>query len=112
MHLIDTVRIRNERNVYADGSSFVVAHIDSKGNEHHSRIPSAAVDKIYDLCTGQTITMEEAGARIEPFARKMGLPYHYGWRLNFYTLEILVVLVAIGKADLWKEGRGFKFQVT
>ncbi len=111
MELIAKVEVRNERHVYADGGNYVVAHIDSKGMEHRTSIPAAAVNHLHDLCRGQTVTMAEVGERVAAFAKQYRLPYHYGYKLDHYALEMLVIMVAEGRAEHWKEGRGFFFSV-
>jgi len=108
---IASVTIRNMRRVYSDGTTFIVAHIDSRGVEHTYGLPSPAVDRLYALTQGETLTKDEAADRLEPFADQLHLTYQYGWKLSFLVLEMLVVLVALGKATIAKRGNSYYFAV-
>jgi len=108
---IASVTIKNMRRVYSDGTTFIVAHIDSRGVEHTYELPSPAVDRLYALTQGETLTKDEAADRLEPFAGQLHLTYQRGWKLCFLVLEMLVVLVALGKATIAKRGNSYYFAV-
>ena len=109
--LVGSVTIRNKRLVYRERGSFVVAHIDSKGVQHRYSIPEPAIDRLYALTKGETISKDEAASRIQDFAEELLLTYQYGWKLDFLALEMLVVLVALGNATLAREGRKYHFSI-
>src|SRR5258705_13651051 len=101
--LLREVQLRNRRRILREDDSFIVVQIDSKGTEHSSTYPKAAIDKLYGLTRSETVTKEDAANRLRPFALQLGLPYHYGWRLNFLVLDLLAVLVATDLATTTKE---------
>lgn len=112
MQLIATIKLRNERRIYVDGNDYWVVHIDGKKNEHITRISEIIVQKFYSLCRSEQITATAAADRLELHAANMKLPCHYGWKLKFYALDVLVVLVALGKASCKKVGREFLFHLS
>lgn len=109
---IGTFSLRNQRLVYRTGSGYRVVQIDPKGTEHASHISSEVVDRLFAICSGETVTAQEARHRIEPYSKKLGLKYHYGWRLRMLVQEILIVLAVTGKLTISKDGNLFLYHVA
>ena len=105
------IQLRNRRTVIRAKDSFIVTQTDRRGTRYSQTYPKAAVDKLYSLTRGETVSKDEAADRLRRHAVELGLKYHYGWRLNFVALDILVVFVATGRASVTKEGNRFVFQV-
>jgi len=110
--LLGKLKLRNERLVFWDEGNYLVAEIDPRGTEYRNLIPAAAVQKLYEACCGQTLTTAEASEKVAIFAKVMRLPYFYGYKLEHYALNMLVVLVVTGKARFWKEGRSYQFAIS
>jgi hypothetical protein len=47
----------------------------------------------------------------EPKAAEFNLPYHYGHQLGYYAQDVLLILVALDKATMTKEGRRYIYTV-
>lgn len=49
---------------------------------------------------------------LEDAPAEMDLPYHYGFKLQFYSQDVLVVLVALRQASYKKCGQRFEYMIT
>jgi hypothetical protein len=110
--LLDRFNLRNPHFVYETDSGFEVTQIDSHGVEYNYKVSQKAADLLCALCKGTWVTSKQAGQKIAPYAENLALPYHYEPKLSYYTQEILLVLVATGRATIRKAGRGFEYQVA
>ena len=108
---LGTCALRNVRHVYETRKGYKVVQVDSRGNEHASLIPAAAVERLFRVCKGETVTAEEAAYRMEPYARSLSLNYHYGWKLRMLVQDIFMVLVVTGRATVTKNGNLFLYRV-
>lgn len=85
---------------------------DGKGAIHGNRIPAPAVEYLQAALEGRLVGVEEAASALELVAKQLNLSYTYGYKLNFYAQQVLLVLVALGKANVSKEGRGYQYRVS
>jgi hypothetical protein len=61
---------------------------------------------------GNEATSKDASGVLKPMVDGFDLPYECGYKLDYYAQEVLVVLVALGRSVLRKEGRRFLFTVS
>lgn len=111
---VGKVRLRNWHYVYRDTECFVVKQTKPDGTKRPEEtcIPSDAIDHLYELCRGKKISPQTAKNYVSDFAQEYDLPYTYGHKLGFYAQEMLVVLVATGRAHEIQKGKEFEYQVT
>lgn len=105
------VTLRNTYRVFEDVGAYVVEGTDKRGTAYRHTVPSQAVEFLRSAFQGAAVTSQEAATELEPVARGLGLPYHYGYKLNFYAQSVLLVLVARGDAATEKRGRAFHYTV-
>ena len=110
--LLDRFDLRNSHFVYETELGFEVIQVDQHGVEYKYPVSQETVDLLCTICLGECVTAEEASLRLAPHARKLGIPYHYGHKLRYYTQEVLLALSATGRATIRKVGRRFEYQVT
>lgn len=108
--LLGSVTLRNQRNVYLDGRSYLVEQI-GRGQLYTVQVARAVVDHLQSVLAGRVVTVEDAAAELEPIAERFRLPYTYGHKLQFYVQDALVVMVARGTADFEQVGRRFLYTV-
>jgi hypothetical protein len=108
--LIGTTKLRNTRRIFKQPDGFKVVQIDGKGVEHPYRFTEYAIDTLYALCSGETVTSDEATFRIQPMAQELGLPYHYGWKLKFLTQEMLLVLEVLRQVNIHRDGNRYLYE--
>jgi hypothetical protein len=106
-----TIPLRNKRTVYRDGRDFVVEQEDSNGHKHSRSIPAFVVDFLHAELKGRRAIVEDAQELLAPKAPSFNLPYDHGHQLRYYAQEVLVVLAALGKAKITKDGRRFLYDV-
>ncbi|MEG4486808.1 hypothetical protein [Microcoleus sp. D2_18a_B4] len=107
--LIGEVRLRNCHLVYREGSNYRVDVIKAQRPTivFTKNITCEVVEYLYNQLKGHQVNKDEAADVLKPVASKLNLPYSYGHQLAYYTQEVLVVLVAIGRASLSQQiGRG------
>ena len=109
--LIDTIKLRNKREVYELDSGYRVDQVDSHGEKHQRRIPDRVADFCAEQFSGQEVTVPEAKKILQPHAERLGLPYTYGHKLKFYAQSVLLALVATGRATMRKEGNQYHYAV-
>lgn len=109
--LLGEFKLRNLHQVYREGRNYPVWEVGPRGRNYQWTIPNAAVERLHQLCRGDVVTTKEAALRLEPYAETLGLPYTYGWKLPFYVQDILLIMVATGKAEMGKQGRSNVYRV-
>ncbi len=111
---IGQVELRNHRRVYYQEDSYRVEQINPNREQvtYSYDIPDKAVEYLYNQLKGCKVTPEDASTILKPVAKSLNLPFNYGHKLDYYAQEALVVLVALGKASLSKEGRGYFYTIT
>ena len=109
-NLIGTARIRNFRKIYEVKGGYEVDHVDGKGITHTNPIPESAVERLYSLCQGETVTADEAAMRLSPYAKDLDLIYHYRWKLKFLAQEIMLILEVQGKVVKYRQRNLFLYE--
>lgn len=111
---IGQVELRNSRRVYYQDDSYRVEQINPNREQvtYSYDIPDKAVEYLYNQLKGCKVTPEDASTVLKPVAKNFNLPYNYGQKLDYYAQEALVVLVALGKAILTKEGRAYFYTIA
>ncbi len=107
--LLGTHTLRNLRSVYKTDFGFEVVHLDGRGTEHVSKISQDVVEHTFAICMGETLTADDVSFRLEPYAKKLGLQYHYGWRLTTLVREILSILDVTHRLSVTKHGNEFRY---
>jgi len=108
--LLGTHKLRNLRSVYNTDLGFEVAHHDRRGTEHVSKISQEVVEQTFAICMGETLTADDVSFRLQPYAKKLGLQYHYGWRLSMFVREILSILDVTNRLSVTKQGNTFRYR--
>lgn len=108
---IGQVELRNSRRVYYQEDSYRVEQINQK-KTYSCDIPDKAVEYLYNKLKGHKVTPKDASTVLDPVAKNFNLPYTDDWQLDYYAQEALVVLLALGKASLSKEGRRYFYTIT
>ena len=111
---IGEVELRNHRRVYYLQDFYRVEQVNPNRKEvnHSYDIPDKAVEYLYNQLNGRRVTTKDASTVLKPVAKSLNLPYSYDHQLDYYAQEVLVVLVALGKASLSKEGRGYFYTIA
>ena len=108
---LKTIELRNSRDIYRDGTEFLIVQKDKKGREYSRSVPSFVVDYLLMQLKGKRVIREDAQEILEPKAGEFNLPYHYGHQLGYYAQDVLLILVALDKATKTKEGRRYIYTV-
>jgi hypothetical protein len=108
---IGQVELRNSHRVYYQQDSYLVEQINPK-KKYSGDIPDKVVEYLYNELKGRKVTPKDASTVLHPVAKNWNLPYTDGWQLDYYAQEALVVLVALGKAILTKEGRAYFYTIA
>ena len=111
---IGQVELRNSRLVYYLEDYYRVEQVNPRKEQkrYSDDIPDQAVEYLYNQLKGRKVTPEDASTVLQPVAKNLNLPYTYGHKLDYYAQEALVVLVALGKASLTKEGRAYFYTIA
>ena len=111
---IGQVELRNSRLVYYLEDYYRVEQVNTRKEQkrYSDDIPDQAVEYLYNQLKGRKVTPEDASTVLKPVAKNLNLPYTYGHKLDYYAQEALVVLVALGKASLTKEGRAYFYTIA
>ncbi|MEG3850076.1 hypothetical protein QT971_22590 [Microcoleus sp. herbarium19] len=108
---IGQVELRNSHRVYYLEDSYRVEQINPKKTYSYD-IPDKAVEYLYNKLKGRKVTPKDSSTVLKPVAKNFNFPYTDDWQLDYYAQEALVVLVALGKASLSKEGRGYFYTIA
>lgn len=109
--LIGEVQLRNPRRIFREGGNYRVEEIGTKEQIYSKQIKDEVVEYLCNKLLGCQVTSEEAANALKPVCNRFNLPYTYGKQLNYYAQEVLVVLVALGKAGVKKEGRRYWYTI-
>lgn len=111
---IGQVELRNCHVVYYLEDYYRVEQVNPRKEQktYSDDIPDQAVEYLYNQLKGRKVTPEDASTVLKPVAKNLNLPYTHGHKLDYYAQEALVVLVALGKASLTKEGRAYFYTIT
>lgn len=110
---IGQVELRNSHRVYYQEDSYRVEQINPNREKvtYSYDIPDKAVEYLYNQLKGRKVTPKDATTVLQPVANNLNLPYNSDRKLDYYAQEALVVLVALRKASLTKEGRAFFYTI-
>ena len=106
-----TIELRNRRDIYREGNDFIIVQKDQKDREYSNSIPTFVVDYLFTQLKGKRVIREDAQEILEPKAAELNLPYQYGHQLGYYAQDVLLVLVALDRATITKEGRRYIYAV-
>ena len=109
--LIKKIELRNTRKIYREGNEFLILQKDKKGREYKCSIPSFVVDYLFAQLKGKRVIRDDAQEILESKAAEFNLPYQFGHQLGYYSQDALLVLVALDKATMTKEGRRYIYTV-
>lgn len=111
---VGQVKLRNRRRVYYQENFYRVEQVNPNREQvtYSYDIPDKAVEYLHNELKGYKVTKEDASTVLKPVAKNLNLPYTYGWKLDYYAQETLIVLVALGKARLSQEGRGYFYTIA
>jgi hypothetical protein len=111
---IGQVELRNSRRVYYQEDSYRVEQINPNREQvtYSYDIPDKAVEYLYNQLKGRKVTPKDAATVLQPVAKNLNLPYNSGHQIGYYAQEALVVLVALRKASLTKEGRAYFYTIA
>ncbi|MEG4319879.1 MULTISPECIES: hypothetical protein [unclassified Microcoleus] len=111
---IGQVELRNSRRVYYLEDFYRVEQVNPNREQvtYSYDIPDKAVEYLYNQLKGRKVRTKDASTVLKPVANELNLPYSDSHQLDYYAQEVLVVLVALGKASLSKEGRGYFYTIA
>ena len=111
LDFLQEITLRNKHIVYRDKDNFRVAQIKESGEEHAHSILSENIERLMQLCHGKTMTVQQANALFGANCSDLDLPYTYGYKLRYYVQDMLLILVATGKATMSKKGKAYIYHV-
>lgn len=109
MELVGTVTLRNERRVFRSGDCLVIEQVDRNGTKHSNEFEEALVGDLVRELPGGEFGVDEA----VPTLLRVGggrVPFTHGYKLRFFTQDVLVAGVVLGLLTLRKEGRRFLYR--
>jgi len=111
---IGQVELRNSRRVYYLEDFYRVEQVNPNREQvnYSYDIPDKVVEYLYNQLKGRKVTKKDAFTVLNPVAKQLNLPFTNGYKLDYYAQEALVVLVALGKASLSKEGRAYFYTIA
>jgi hypothetical protein len=110
--LIGKVVLRNAYRVHEDAEgNYKVTHKDGRGAEYSQDVAAKVVEYVRKKLYGETVTVKDAASLLEDAPARLELPYQYGYKLNFFSQGVLVVLVAIRQASYVKSGQRFDYTI-
>jgi len=114
IRFIGQVELRNCHRVYYLENFYRVEQVKPNREKvtYSYDIPDKAVEYLYNQLKGCKVTTQDAFTVLNPVANKLNFPFTNGYKLNYYAQEALVVLVALGKAILTKEGRAYFYTIA
>ncbi|MCD6053570.1 MAG: hypothetical protein K0Q96_762 [Rubrobacteraceae bacterium] len=108
---LDRIHLRNPYEVYQRGDSYRVVGYSPSGQDHTHRVVGEAVRYLSDKLRRRSVTASEAAEIIRPMAARFGLTYTYGNQVKYSAQSVLLVLVALGRASVEKDGRSFVYHI-
>lgn len=112
MELLKEIKLRNKHVVYGDGQDFRVVSSKERGIEHAQSIPSQNVERLAQLARGMIVTVPQAVSLFSAYCSDLDLPYTHGYKFQYHVQEMLLVLVATGRATMSKKGRGYVYHIA
>lgn len=109
--LLGEFELRNTHRVFRNGGDYLVEQEDRRGQLHTTKVIQETVDYLHEALKSERVNAERAADVLEGVASRLGLPYTYGHKLQFYAQSVLLVLAALGDAHLEKEGRGYTYTI-
>lgn len=109
--LLKHINLRNDYTVYEDGESYLVTSENRRGQRYECKVQREAVSYLCDRMKGRRVTAEQAGDALEPVAERFRLPYTYGDKLRYSGQHVLLAAVALGQANVTKEGRSYVYSI-
>ncbi len=107
--LLDRIHLRNPYEVYQRGDSYRVVGYSSSGQDHRHRVTGEAVRYLGDRLRRRSVTASQAAELLRPMAARFGLSYTYGDQVRYSAQNVLLVLVALGRANVDKDGRSYVY---
>ena len=105
------VQLRNEYSIFELTAGYEVYHRDRRGQTFSQIIPSNIVESAHAELAGNDWRVKDAADRLHVIASDQDWPFSFGYKLQFFVQAILVVLVAVGRAEYEGEERGFLYTV-
>lgn len=110
--LMGTVTLRNPYRVGLNSNGdYKVTSKSSRGAGYSQEVAATVVDYVYKQCRGRTVTVADAKDLLEHAPKTLRGPFDYGYKLQFYAQDVLLVLVAIGRASYLKCGSRFEYTI-
>lgn len=110
--LVGEVQLRNHYRIYDEGFQYLVEGENDHGQTHGQYVSVGVVEYLHRALAGQLVRVEDAEGVLGPVARQLVLPYTYGHKLHFYAQDVLIVLVALNRARVSKEGRRYLYRLS
>jgi hypothetical protein len=108
---LDRIHLRNPYEVYQRGDSYRVVGFSPSGQDHTHRVTGEAVQFLGDTLRRRSVTASQAAEVIKPKAARFGLTYTYGDKVRYSAQAVLLVLVALGRASVEKDGRSYVYHI-
>ena len=109
--LLDRIHLRNPYEVYQRSDSYRVVGYSPSGQDHTNRVTGEAVRYLGDRLRRQSVTASQAADVLRPMAARFGLTYTYGDRVRYSAQAVLLVLVALRRASVDKDGRSYVYHI-
>ena len=107
---IGTVTLRKEYYVERCKDVFRVRSDTPERAEFGQEVEGSVMRYVAKALEGQTVTVDEAQEVLRN--SELQLPYQYGHKQRYYAQNVLVALVADGKASHTKVGRRFEYHLA
>ena len=107
--LIGEFTLRNSRKIYRKGNNYIVEQTDRNGTRYTVDVSHSLAKSLALELTGHTVTKNQAADALKLIPGDK--PYDYGYKLDFYAQDVLLVLVSLDMADFEKIGRGYQYTI-
>ncbi|MEW6047829.1 MAG: hypothetical protein AB1609_15345 [Bacillota bacterium] len=110
--LVGCVKLRNSYEIYEDGARFLVRSW-SGGQRYEWVLHASNVFNLAKILRGRAVTVREALEELEHRGFEgVHFCYRGGYKQQFEVQAHLLVMVALGMAELEKMGRAFVYRVS
>lgn len=109
--LLDRIHLRNPYEVYQRGDSYRVVGHSPSGQDHRHRVTGESVRYLGDKLRRRSVTAAQVAEVLRPAAARFGLVYTYGDKVRYSAQAVLLVLVALGRARVDKDGRSYVYRI-
>lgn len=109
---LGTVILRNKHEVYKSEipKLYIIREIGPR-QVYESSVSHDNVLALYEAFKGKVVTVDDVLVEIEKgLVRRLSLRY-YGYKRRYEIQDILIVLCALGLANMEKEGRRYVYQI-